>query len=87
MTEVFAFLLNNFGKVFDYLRSFQLFPGLNLLQFLVICLVIDVCFMLFFAHMPSSDSVSAATSVSRSYLFKEREKSREAYRSSRRRGK
>ena len=65
MAEVFAFLLDNFGKVFDYLRSFQLFPGLNLLQFLLVCLVIDVCIMLFFNHLPRANVISGLESTIR----------------------
>lgn len=73
MSEVFAFLLDNFEKVFDYLRSFQLFPGLNLLQFLIICLVIDVCFMLFFSHLPRANTMSRLESAIRSTHRKDKD--------------
>ena len=65
MHNVFPFLLDNFSRVFSVMSSFQIFPGLNLLQFLIICLLIDVCFSLFFGHMPRVGADSAMASLAR----------------------
>lgn len=65
MENVFEFLLDNFSRAFSVMSSFEIFAGLNLLQFLVICLLIDFCFRLFFGHIPRTGADSAVSSLVR----------------------
>lgn len=80
MTQAWDLVLHSMKSAFDKMAAFQLFPGLNLLQFLVICLVIDVCLALFFSHMPrvSVDSAMQGLLSTASKERKAREQQKKA---------
>lgn len=58
MIDVYNFILTNFSRAFSTMSSFEIFPGLNLLQFFVVIFLIEFVFTLIFTCVPRANSMS-----------------------------